>query len=119
MGRHDAETTGWGEVKIYLRILSVFYGAGAFLHLLDIFGLRLNYAEMSLVWKAWTLFLLIADSAASLGLWNKKRWGIVMFQLIALTELIVYLTFSSTFGKQPFLVGFHILTLGLYVILLR
>lgn len=98
-------------------VLGVTYSFGSVLHALDIFGLRLNFSEMNPIWKAWILFLLVFDLIAALGLFLNKLWGEVAFVVVALTQLIAYLGFSSVFGEQDFLIWFHIVCLLSYIAL--
>ncbi len=104
-------------MKIYLRIISICYLLGAVLHALDLFDLRLKFSEMDLVWRAWIVYLLVADSAASVGLWRQKRWGVALFLVVAVSQIIAYTGFTGVFGNQLFLVLFHLTTLGFYGIL--
>ena len=105
-------------MKIYLRILAALYLIGAILHLLDLMDLRLQFSQMDSVWKAWIIFLFIADLIAAVGLWKRARWGIGTFLLVASAQLIAYLGFRRFFGDQWFLVGFHAVTVGVYATLL-
>lgn len=104
-------------MKIYLRILSVIYAVGGFLHLLDVFGLRLKFSELSDTWKYWIVYLLIFDFIAAVGLWQRKSWGTGLFLLIACSQLIAYVGFSETFGHQYFLVSLHLITLITFFVL--
>lgn len=105
-------------MKIYLRILSVLYAVGALLHYLDLVGLRLDFAEMSMAWKAWIIFLAVADTVAAVGLWKTKTYGVVTFLVVAISQLIAYVGFSDFFGNQTFLIGFHVATLVVFVAIL-
>ncbi|RYZ77465.1 MAG: hypothetical protein EOP05_01690 [Proteobacteria bacterium] len=102
-------------MRLYLKLLSVLYVGGAALHLLDVFGARLDFATMSPIWKVWIGYLLVADTAAAIGLWRGKPWGVNLFLLIAVSQLIAYLSFKSIFGDQQFLVIFHFVTIGTYL----
>ena len=75
-------------MKTYLRILAAFYFLGFFLHILDIFNLRLNYSEMPTLWKTWIVYLTVFDLAAAVGLWRKKIWGEMAFITVAISQLI-------------------------------
>lgn len=103
--------------SIFKLILAVFYFIGFLLHALDVANIRLNFSEMDLIWKSWILFLLIFDLLASIGLFLRKPWGDFLFILIAMTQLIAYIGFSSFFGEQGFLIVFHIICLAIYCFL--
>jgi hypothetical protein len=72
---------------------------------------------MTLGWKIWTIYLMIVDLIAAIGLWRQKTWGIALFLLIACSQLVAYIGFSAYFGNQPFLVGFHALSLLLFILI--
>lgn len=98
-------------MKIYLKILSLFYLIGGILHILDVCGLRLKFAELSVIWQVWIIYLMIFDIAVAIGLWQLKKWGIILFFVVALSQLIAYIGFMNVFGHQIFLIGFHLVTL--------
>jgi len=105
-------------MRLYLKFLSICYAAGAILHMLDIFDLRNEFSQMNSIWKLWILFLLLFDSVAAPGLWFGKTWGVLIFLMIAILQLIAYVGFRSIFGQQTFLVVFHIVTVAGYLIVL-
>ena len=106
-------------MKIYLKVLSGFYFIGGTLHLADLLDLRLKFSEMSFVWKSWIIYLAVMDFAVTVGLWRQSKIGVHLFLVVAISQLIAYLGFKETFGDQDILIGFHILTVGLYFILKR
>jgi hypothetical protein len=93
-------------MKTYLRILEAFYFLVFFLHILDIFNLRLNYSEMPMLWKTWIAYLTAFDLVAALGLWGKKIWGEMAFLIVAISQLIAYIGFKKYFGYQSELIAF-------------
>ena len=103
--------------KVFLRVLSIVYGIGAGLHLADVLGLRWNFNDMNLVWKAWIIYILVGDTIAAIGLWQTRLYGEILFIFIAVSQLIAYLGFSDFFGDQGFLIAFHLVTLSIYGIL--
>lgn len=108
------------QAKIFSRFLlfvGCLYAVGFLLHLLDVLGLRLNFAEMNSLWRSWIVFLLVFDLAAAIGLFLKRWWGQVSFLLVAVCQLIAYTKFSDIFGGQDVLIYFHWSTLGIYGLL--
>lgn len=101
-------------MRIYLKILAVFYFIGGSLHILDLFDLRLKFTELSFVWKAWILYLMVVDIIAAIGLWQRKSWGVALFLLVAISQLTAYIGFIGFFGRQYSLIAFHFVTLALY-----
>ncbi len=104
-------------LRFFLRVVSVLYILGAILHVLDILDLRLKFSEMDLVWRIWIVFLCLADFAASFGLWKNRSWGIYLFFLIAVSQIVAYVGFKTIFGDQQPLIVFHLITLALFFIL--
>ena len=104
-------------MKIYLRIVAAFYFLGFALHLADLLDLRLNFSEMSAVWQIWIIYLTVFDLFAAIGLWQQRRWGIVLFIVVAISQLVAYLGFTKIFGDQTPLIIFHVLTLVSFCVL--
>lgn len=101
--------------KIYLKFLSLAYFIGFIFHLADILDLRFIYSKMDRTWQIWTVYLTIMDLAAAFGLWRQKRWGSRLFLIVASSQLVIYLVFINKFGRQDFLVGFHLVTIIIYI----
>jgi len=104
-------------MRIFRRTLSLLYFIGFLLHVADFFNFRLHFSEMDNIWKAWIIFLMVADVVASIGLWKDKLFGDVVFILVAISQLIAYLFFKDFFGEQMPLVVFHFITLFIYFLL--
>lgn len=104
-------------MRLYLKILGVFYFIGGILHILDVFHLRLKFGELPLYWKYWIIYLLVFDLMAAIGLWYQRRWGQFLFLLISGSQLIAYIGFANFFGNQYPLIAFHIVTLAAYLLI--
>lgn len=105
-------------MKTYLKVLAACYFVGFALHVLDLLELRLPFWGMPTGWKLWIVYLLIADLGAAVGLWMQQPWGVGLFLLVAISQLVAYLGYHSYFGDQEFLIAFHIITLLIFVVLL-
>ena len=112
-------------MTIYLKILAVFYAYGAVLHVADLLSLGhylgqfhgLTFAQMPGAWKIATVYFALLDSIAAYGLWKGAAWGVAAFLLAAVSQVVMYTVFAPTFSHQPGLVVFHLLTVGMYVVL--
>lgn len=104
-------------MKIYFRILALLYFGGAVLHTADLLNLRLKFSEMNNVWKFWIVYLAIFDLLASIGLWRGQNWGIILFLIIAISQLIAYIGFVEIFANQDPLIIFHTGTLTIFGIM--
>ncbi len=106
-------------MRLYLKIIAICYFVGFILHVLDLFGARLNFAEMKPLWKVWIVFLTVADAVTAYGLIKKRIFGEVFFLGVAFSQLVAYTAFEHLFGPQMPLILFHLLTIGIYIFLLR
>ena len=104
-------------LRLYLKILAICYTVGFVLHVADLTDLRLKFSQMNPLWKTWIVFLAIADLFAAVALWTNRKWGIGLFIFIASCQLIAYVGFPSLFFDQTFLIWFHLLTVGGYLLL--
>ena len=105
-------------MKNYLKLISLLYGVGAVLHVLDLFDLRLQFSKMDFYGQLWIIFLTIFDSIAAVGLWIRKKAGEYSFLLVAFSQIFVYTFFKNNFGDQNFLIFFHLITLSIYLLLM-
>lgn len=110
---------------VYLKILAVLYALLAFGHLASLFGL--GEAPPALapgIWIALHALYVILHGAAAMGLWLRRWWGVALFLVAALSQLALLLGFGSSFvhGSEQRelldqLVGLHLITVLLYVVL--
>ncbi len=54
---------------------------------------------------------------ASLGLWSLNAWGVVIWIVAALGEIVMYGGYAGTFGFDPTRLMFHLLCLVVFAIL--
>jgi hypothetical protein len=52
---------------------------------------------------------------ASLGLWGLFSWGVVVWLIVAIFEITMYLGFPQLFGQSFLRVGFHVLSILVYL----
>ncbi len=101
----------------YLRLLAIFYGFGALIHIGDVLDLRLQFSQMGWGWRLWILYLLVGDIVACVGLALLKPFGEKTFLLIAFSQLFAYIFLSSIFGNQAMLIRFHLFSLLPYLVM--
>ena len=77
-----------------------------------------TFITMSAEWRLATMNLAVADLLAGVGLWMRVAWGNVIWIYAALFEVAMHTIFRSTFGDNFLIVGFHVLTLGVFAALL-
>lgn len=104
--------------RILIRTLAYCYLFAGFLHVLDVFDARLRFSQMEVLWQLWTVYLAFADTLAGFCLLRSSRLGELLFLTLVLSQLAVYLGWSEYFGNQFAWMGFHFLTLSIYLIAL-
>ena len=108
-------------MSIYLKILAVFYGYGALIHNAKLLSLGhylgqthgLPFAQMPRAWKIATIYFTILNAIAAIGRWKGTWWGVACFLLAAGSQVVMYTALTGIFTKQPGLVVFHLVTVGL------
>ena len=100
--------------RSFVYALAFCYAVGGLLHLLDVLDLRAEFSKMDPTQKNWTLFLLIADLLTAVLLLKRQVWGLFGFHLVAISQLIAYGVYQDIFGRQDFLMIFHIATLTIF-----
>ena len=117
---------GEGRVLgIYLRILAVLYALGAVVHLGNLLGFGEVPGEVApRLWVVLDGVYLLLDAVVAVGLWRRRWWGVALFLVAALSQLVLFLGFGSSLAHTPEqrelldqLVGLHLLTVLVYVVL--
>lgn len=98
----------------FLKVLAAFYFLGFLLHGLDVLDLRQKFSEMSGLFQAWSIYLLIFDLLTAVCLLRYSKVGTLLFHIVALTQLCAYIFFQEVFGRQDALVIFHIVAITIY-----
>lgn len=73
---------------------------------------------MSPQWQFVTIQLAVVDLVAAVGLWMRVAWGNVIWVYVALFEIAMHTVFADTFGLNLLIVGFHVISLLVFVGLL-
>jgi hypothetical protein len=85
-------------MSIYLKILAVFYGFGALIHIADLLSLGhyldqthgLSFSQMPLAWQIATIYFTILNTIVAIGLWKGTMWGVACFLLAAVSQVVMY-----------------------------
>jgi hypothetical protein len=72
---------------------------------------------MPVAWKIATVYFAILNTIAVIGLWKGRWWGVVCFLMAAVSQVVLYTALTEIFTRQTGLVVFHLVTVGLYVLL--
>jgi hypothetical protein len=76
-----------------------------------------SFEAMSTAWKIVTMHMAVVDLVAAVGLWMRVAWGRVVWVYAALSEIAFHSIFIGTFGSDLPKVGFHFVTLFIFVVL--
>jgi Family of unknown function (DUF6163) len=110
---------GTGFSIPFLRIVSlvlVLFALQYWMRLTGIFsGSEYRFDTMTEHWRIAALAMAIGLPVTALGLWSGASWGIVLWIPVAAIELVMYLWFDELYGTAPFKVGFHIVTIVVFV----
>lgn len=74
----------------------------------------LYFWDMPTEWQAVTIYFAVFDLAAAVGLWLGVSWGVVMWLMVALSQVTMHSLFSDTFGNRPWEITYYIITIVLY-----
>lgn len=110
-------------LSIYLRLLTLFYGYGAIVHLFNLSGWgSLSHEAIPGYWLVADSVYLILNVTMVFGIWLRKRWGVVAFLVAACSQIILYTWFPGAFSmneqQEDALFGilvFHLATVLLYI----
>jgi hypothetical protein len=76
-----------------------------------------TFEAMSTAWKIVTMHMAVVDLVAAVGLWMRVAWGRVIWVYAAVSEIVFHTAFMSTFGPDLPKVGFHFVTLFVFLAL--
>ena len=110
-------------MRAYCRALALAYAYGVLVHLWHMTGLASGgWDAIPLVWLAADVVYALLDMAVVFGLWRRHGWGIVMFLLVAISQIVVYGVFAGLFEVSAaeaqglrVMIVFHLVTLALFI----
>lgn len=101
----------------FLRGLSFLYLLWGVANWMTIIGVpgTADFLEFPSPRQALTVYLAVMMPIAAVGLWTKSSWGTVIWLIVALSEVTANTVFSGLFGWAFDLVGFHLVTMAVYL----
>ena len=120
-------------LRYYLLLIAVAYAYGALVHVLNMLSVTgFEWSNAPLKWQVLDVAYLIIDVAVVIGLIGKRAFGIIAFLIGAVSQILLYTLFRAWIIDVPVefaptpeqvtylttLVWFHIVTLGIFAILL-
>jgi hypothetical protein len=127
LSQRDAElTTGartppWTRrLTIYTRTLAAFSLAKGLYHWALLIGVGAAgdpFAGRTAAWRIATVYFSVADLVAAVGLWLGAAWGVVIWLLAVVSQLLVSGFAPAAFGPQWGLTGLQLVAIGVYVAL--
>lgn len=109
-----ARLTIYRLISLFLILFAVQYWASAI-------GISNNTARFDLMaqhWQLVTTILCVLLPVSALGLWTGSSWGVVIWLLAAITELIMYQGFPELFGEGGFRIVFHLICMLVFTSLI-
>jgi hypothetical protein len=115
----DHQARPWSfRLVVFMRILAVAELCKGLYHwtaLLGVFGEPL--AQDAMVWRIATVFFSVADLVAAVGLWLGAPWGVVIWLLAAIAQiLIAFLAFGAAPATWP-VIALILAAMAVYVVL--
>lgn len=102
----------------FYRLISLFLIVFALFYWADAIGISSNTsARFDLMpehWQLVTTILCVLMPVSALGLWAGSSWGVVVWLLAAITELIMYQGFPDLYGEHDFRVIFHVVCMVIF-----
>jgi hypothetical protein len=102
--------------RIFLRVIALFlilFAIQYWMRLTGFFdGADFRFDTMQPHWRYAASALAVLFPVAALGLWGGYSWGVVVWLIAALIELLMYLWFRDLFGTQILRSLFHLSALA-------
>lgn len=76
-----------------------------------------SFEAISTEWKIVTMHMAVVDLVAAVGLWMRSSWGVVVWVYAAVSEIVFHTVFMHKFGADLPKIGFHFITLLVFVVL--
>lgn len=117
---HPQQSLAFRLFVLFQRIVGVFCllsGLKYWTLLLGIHGGEFwRFDLMPVYWQAASASLAVLLPVAAVGLWMPNAWGAVVWFVAAASEAVMYYGFPELFGRQPFVLATHAMTVLLYAI---
>jgi len=92
-------------IKYWLLVVG-FHGDGA-----------MRFDTMEIHWRIASSSLSVLLPIVALGLWGMYPWGVAIWLIAVLIEVTMYVAYHELFGSNEFLLLFHLLCLGIYLVI--
>lgn len=109
----------------FLKVLGLFFIGFAIQYWLKAIGVpdeTVRFDTMPAHWKAAVAFFAVINPIVGLGLWGNFKWGLVVWAMAALAEVVMFGLYPQHFGPNDAKVVFHIaccLTFITYYLVLK
>lgn len=113
--------TEWLVLLVYVRAIAMTMLIAGLIHWGRLLGLSdwrsFYFIEMPLPWQVATIYFAVCQLVAGVGLWMAASWGIVMWVLVAGSQIASHTVFVEEFGSRPWEISFYFLTLSLFMVI--
>ena len=102
----------WKQISILggriVAFMFVIFAINNWATAIGIWDPTIRFDTMETHWKVAIVFLVVAQPVTAVGLWGHYGWGLVVWGLVAIAELIMHLLYPGLFGSNIGIVYFHI-----------
>ncbi len=118
-GRHQALIEN--AIIVLLRVTALLLIALSLTYWLRAIGFypgdEFRFDTMPNYWKAVLAVLCVLQPVAALGLWGSTRWGVVVWIITVLVEVVMYGLYPQLFGRRDYLLWYHFACLSVFLTL--
>ncbi|MFK7903169.1 MAG: DUF6163 family protein [Nitratireductor sp.] len=108
--------------SLFYRLISLVLIYIAIVYWMGILGIshegERRFDLIALHWQYATTILCVLLPIAALGLWGGFSWGVAIWLICAITELVMYQALPHLFGQHPNIVFFHLFCMVVFVSLI-
>ncbi len=106
-------------VSLLLKLIGLVllaFSIGYWARLVGIFDAAIGFDTLPSYWKAAGAALVILMPIAALGLWGNAKWGVVVWMLVVIIEIVMYGFYPQLFGEARSVLFFHIVSVLVFVV---
>lgn len=105
--------------SLFSKFVALVFIAFALLNWMKLIGMLdpdLRFDTMTVHHRIAVSFLAIVQPIAALGLWNFQSWGVVVWALAVLAEVIMFTAYSDSFRFSEATLMFHASCAGVFLL---
>ncbi len=120
-GYFSSKTPFQQMIRWYFRLLAIQLLGGGIIHwarIVEYVEWRGKFfSQMPADWQIATVYFAVIDLVAAVGLWLVTSWGVVIWLLRALSQVVMHTVFADSFGQRPYEITFYLVTIAIYLVM--